>query len=65
VRHQVAGRKLGRDVNSRKALLNNLASALFVNGEITTTLAKAKFVQGYAEKSITIAKKNRLAAKRK
>lgn len=65
MRHLVAGKKLGRDIKSRKALLNNLASALFVHGQITTTLAKAKFVQGYVEKSITIAKKNRLAAKRK
>lgn len=65
MRHLVAGKKLGRDIKSRKALLNNLASALFMRGQITTTLAKAKFVQGYVEKSITIAKKNRLAAKRK
>lgn len=36
-----------------------------MHGEITTTLAKAKFVRGYAEKSITIAKKNRLGARRK
>jgi len=65
VRHQVAGSKLGRDIKSRKALLNNLTDSLFLHGQITTTFAKAKFVQSYAERMITVAKKNRLAAKRK
>lgn len=45
--------------------MNNLTSALFLHGQITTTLAKAKFVQSHAEKSITSAKKNRVATKRK
>lgn len=65
MRHQVAGKKLGRNLKSRKALLNNLANSLFLHGQITTTFAKAKFVQSHAEKMITIAKKNRLAARRK
>ncbi len=64
MRHAVFGRKLGRDTNSRKALLNNLAGALIVNGSVTTTLAKAKFVKPYVEKMVTSAKKNRLASKR-
>jgi len=64
VRHAVFGRKLGRDTNSRRALLNNLAGALIINGSVTTTLAKAKFVKPYVEKMVTSAKKNRLASKR-
>lgn len=64
MRHQVAGKKLGRDIKSRKALLNNLTNSLFLRGEITTTQAKAKFVQSHAEKIITKAKKTKLASRR-
>ena len=60
MRHAVSGRKLGRDINSRKALLSNLASSLIVNGKITTTQAKAKFARPYIEKLVTQAKKNKL-----
>lgn len=61
MRHQIYGRKLGRDITARKALLNNLAGSLFLKGQLTTTLAKAKFARVHAEKLITNAKKNRLA----
>lgn len=64
MRHAVFGRKLGRDTNSRRALLNNLAGALIINGSVTTTLAKAKFVKPYVEKMVTSAKKDKLASKR-
>ena len=37
-------------------LLRNLATALFEHGKIETTLAKAKEIQPYAEKLITLAK---------
>jgi large subunit ribosomal protein L17 len=37
-------------------LLRNLATALLEHGKITTTLAKAKEVQPYTEKLITLAK---------
>ncbi|OGD85457.1 50S ribosomal protein L17 [Candidatus Curtissbacteria bacterium RBG_13_35_7] len=60
MRHAVFGKKLSRDINARKALLNNLTSSLFLSGQITTTLAKAKFANSYVEKIITKAKKNKL-----
>lgn len=60
MRHQVFGRKLGRDINSRKALLAGLSSSLLENGQITTTVTKAKFVKPYVEKLITRIKKKRL-----
>lgn len=65
MRHRVFGRKLSRDINARKALLSNLATSLFVNGKLTTTVAKAKFAGPYVEKLITSAKKDRLFANRK
>ncbi len=37
-------------------MLRNLATALFEHGRIETTLAKAKELQPYAEKIITLAK---------
>lgn len=64
MRHLVAGKKLGRDTNSRKALLNNLANAIFLHGKVNTTLAKAKFAKSHIEKLITSAKKSKLGAKR-
>ena len=64
MKHLVFGRKLGRDTNARKALLANLASSLFINGAIVTTLVKAKFARPYVEKLITQAKTNKLTSKR-
>ncbi len=64
MRHGIAGKKLSRDTNSRKALLKNLTSDLILHGQIKTTLAKAKFARGYAEKLITTAKQSKLGKKR-
>lgn len=61
MRHQVFGRKLSRDTQARAALARNLASVLFEQGKITTTLARAKFAKPYAENLITIYKKKKLA----
>jgi len=55
-----AGRKLGRTTSERKALLVNLATALFRHEEIITTEAKAKELRRFAEKVITRAKRGGL-----
>ncbi|MEX0938833.1 MAG: L17 family ribosomal protein [Pirellulales bacterium] len=69
MRHRRRGRKLGRNPSHQRALLRNLASALFlterdaelehnapkVKGRIVTTLPKAKEVRPLVEKCITIA----------
>lgn len=65
MRHQVAGKKLGRDINSRQALLAGLAGDLIVSGTIRTTLAKAKFARPFIERLITLAKDEKLVADRK
>ena len=67
MRHRVAHRKLGRITPHRIALLRNLATALFERERIQTTLMKAKELRPYAEKLITLAKReeNRLHSRRR
>ena len=64
MRHQRAGKKLGRDAAHRKALYSNLAGALIEHGRIKTTEAKAKAVKPIAEKMITLGRRGDLAARR-
>ena len=56
MRHRNAGRKFKRTPAHRKMLLRNLATALFEHGKIETTLAKAKEIQPYTEKLISLAR---------
>ena len=64
MRHQRAGRKLGRDAAQRRALYANLASALIEHGRIRTTEAKAKEIRPIVEQMITLGKRGDLAAHR-
>jgi large subunit ribosomal protein L17 len=64
MKHRVAGRKLGRTSSHRLALLRNLATALFERERIRTTLMKAKELRPFAEKLVTMAKKETLHARR-
>ena len=58
MRHRVGHRKLGRITPHRLALLRNLATALFERERIRTTLMKAKELRPYAERLITLAKRD-------
>lgn len=60
MRHQTKKHQLGKAQDQRKALLRSLATELFMHGEITTTLARAKALKPYAEKIISLAKKGDL-----
>ena len=60
MRHGRKIHKLSKAADQRKALLRSLASQLFLHGEITTTMARAKALKPYAEKIITLAKKGDL-----
>jgi len=57
-------RKLGKPTDQRMAMLRAMTTALLEEGQITTTYARAKEVAPMAEKMITLAKKNDLAAYR-
>ena len=64
MRHRVAGRKLGRTTAHRQALLRNLSRELLEKEKIKTTLSKAKELQPYAEKLVTLSKRETLHARR-
>ncbi len=58
MRHRMAQRKLGRVTPHRIALLRNLATALFERERIQTTLAKAKELRPFAERLITVSRRD-------
>ena len=64
MRHRIYGKQLNRTSAHRTAMLRNLAAGLFEHGQIETTLPKAKAVQGFAEKLITLAKTRSLHTRR-
>ena len=57
-------RKLGRTSDQRKAMLRAMVTYLLENGQIKTTVTRAKEVAPVAEKMITLAKTNNLATYR-
>ena len=57
-------RKLGKRTDQRKDMLRAMVTYLLENGQIKTTLARAKEVAPLTEKMITLSKKNDLAAYR-
>lgn len=63
-RHGYQGRKLHRERDQRRALIQGLADSLIKYESIETTLPKAKEVVPYVEKLITKAKKNDLHNRR-
>ena len=64
MRHRKDHRKLSRTASHRRALLRNLATALFQYERIETTVAKAKESRRLAERLITFAKRGDLGARR-
>ncbi|MFQ5904943.1 MAG: 50S ribosomal protein L17 [bacterium] len=64
MRHLRRGRKLGRTMEHRKALMSNLTMALFARDSIVTTVEKAKEARRTAERMIRFAIRGDLAARR-
>ena len=62
--HRVDGRKLGRKMGPRLALYKNLTVSVLRYERVRTTEAKAKEVQGRIERTITLAKRGDLSARR-
>ena len=65
MKKKVFGRQLSRERDTRRALIRSLARALVINGKIVTTKAKAKAIQGYVEKLVTLGKTGGIPARRK
>ena len=57
-------RILGRHTAHRNAMLRGMVTLLLENGQVETTLTRAKEVRLMAEKMITLGKKNTLASRR-
>jgi large subunit ribosomal protein L17 len=64
MRHQRKTIKLGRSQAHRDALIANQTCSLIEHNRIKTTLAKAKAVRPFAEKMVTLGKKNTLHSRR-
>ena len=57
-------RKLGKPTDQRMAMMRAMVTYLLENGQIKTTLTRAKEVAPMAEKMISLAKTNNLASYR-
>lgn len=64
MRHRRAHRKLGRTASHRMALLRNLVTEFFDKEKVITTVPKAKELRPFAEKLITLGKRESLHARR-
>jgi large subunit ribosomal protein L17 len=63
--HNRAGRKLRRTTSHRLAMFSNQLDSLMTHERIQTTLSKAKELRPLAERLITVAKTDGLAARRR
>jgi len=64
MRHQKAGRKLGRTTSHKEAMLRNMVTSFFKHEKVITTDIKAKELRKVAEKMITLGKNESLHARR-
>ena len=64
MRHGKRTTKLNRNGSHRRCLTANMLKALIQHERIVTSEAKAKVLKSYADKMITLAKKNTLASRR-
>ncbi|HUU45259.1 MAG TPA: 50S ribosomal protein L17 [Acidobacteriota bacterium] len=64
MRHRKTVKKLGRTTAHRRALLGNMATALFRAHALVTTTPKARVLRSVAEKLITLGKRGDLHARR-
>lgn len=63
--HRRKGRKLGRTSSHRKAMFRNMVTDFLDKERIITTIAKAKELRPFAEKMITLGKRDNLHSRRR
>ena len=64
MRHNVDGRKFGRNTSHRKAMFRNLANSVVDQEQVVTTLHKAKEVRRVVDRLITLGKTDSQHARR-
>lgn len=64
MRHLNKTAKLSKTTSHRRCMFANMLKSLIANERIETTVPKAKALRRYADRMITLAKKNTLAARR-
>jgi large subunit ribosomal protein L17 len=64
MRHNVDGRKFGRNTSHRVAMLKNLANSIIEQERVVTTAPKAKEARRVVDRLITLAKKGDEASRR-
>lgn len=62
--HNKSYRKLGRRSEHRMAMLMNLTISLLTHERIETTVTRAKELRKFADRMVTLGKKNTLASRR-
>ncbi len=62
MRHNKAGRRLGRTTSHRIAMFRNMVTSLLNHERVVTTDSKAKEIRSVAEKMITLGKRGDLHA---
>jgi len=65
MRHRRTGRKLNRTSSHRKAMFRNMVTDFLDKERIITTVAKAKELRPFAEKMITLGKRDNLHSRRR
>jgi len=65
MRHRRKGRKLNRTSSHRKAMFRNMVTDFLDKERIITTVAKAKELRPFAEKMITLGKRDNLHSRRR
>ena len=64
MRHQVDGRKFGRNTSHRVAMLKNLANEVIRHEQIVTTIQKAKEARRVVDRLVTLGKSGSPASRR-
>jgi large subunit ribosomal protein L17 len=64
MKHNVDGRKFGRNTSHRLAMFRNMANSVIREEQIVTTVQKAKEARRVVDRLITLAKSGSLASRR-
>jgi large subunit ribosomal protein L17 len=64
MRHQIDGRKFGRNTSHRKAMFRNMANSVISQEQIVTTVQKAKEIRRVVDRLVTLGKSGSPASRR-